>query len=263
MQTRWVAVLYGALLAGGRVMGADADDALPKLALKTHNPVADMTCLPFNSTLDFGLGANHAVNYTVNVQPLLPIRISPEHYIVSRTSLPLTYAQTLTAGGGDHSGLGDVQQSFFWVPKGAATWGFGPFLQLPTATDRTLGMGKWCAGPTAAILKQEHGWTFGALVWQAWSFAGAEDRPAFNQTYVNPFLSYTTPGCTTFGISGEATRDWEADTWLVPVNFTISHLVKLGDQKVSLTLGWHNYVVTPAGGPDWGLKLGIAFLFPE
>jgi hypothetical protein len=47
------------------------------------------------------------------------------------------------------------------------------------------------------------------------------------------------------------------------VNFTISHLVKLGDQKVSLTLGWHNYVVTPAGGPDWGLKLGIAFLFPE
>ncbi len=263
MQTRWVPVILGWMLVCGRVVGEGTNDTLHALALKTHNPVAELTCLPFSSTLDFGLGPDRAANYTVNVQPLLPFRISPDHYIVSRTTLPLIYAQSLTAGGGDHAGLGDVQQSFFWVPKGAAIWGFGPFLQLPTATDRTLGAGQWCAGPTAAILKQEHGWTVGALAWHLWSFAAAGDRPTFNQTYVNPFLSYTTPRGATFGVSGEATRDWTADTWLVPVNCTISQLVKLGGQKISLTLGWHTYVVTPAGGPDWGVKLGVAFLFPE
>jgi len=46
--------------------------------------------------------------------------------------------------------------------------------------------------PTAVVLKQEHGWTYGALANHIWSFAGDDSRADVNATFLQPFLSYTT-----------------------------------------------------------------------
>jgi len=38
------------------------------------------------------------------------------------------------------------------------TWGIGPILQLPTATDEALGTGKWSAGPTLGLVYSAGPW---------------------------------------------------------------------------------------------------------
>ena len=67
---------------------------------------------------------------------------------------------------------------------GGVTWGVGPAIQWPTGTDPLIDSGKWVAGPTAVILEQQSGWTYGVLANHVWSFAdagGPNDQPDVNQ----------------------------------------------------------------------------------
>ena len=49
----------------------------------------------------------------------------------------------------------------------------------------------------------------------------------------------------------------------MPFNFIVSQLVKLGDQPVQFSAGVRYYAEKPDGGPEWGLRLGLTFLFPK
>ena len=84
---------------------------------------------------------------------------------------------------GGQTGIGDVVQSLFISPKAPAAsgwiWGAGPVFLLPTGSDRLLTADKWGAGPTAVMLKQDRGWTYGALANHIWSFAGNSKRADF------------------------------------------------------------------------------------
>nr|MCU0749451.1 hypothetical protein [Akkermansiaceae bacterium] len=153
---------------------------------------------------------------------------------------------------------------FFFSPKSSdPIWGIGPAFLVPTATDSLLGSEKWGAGPTAVVLKQDGPWTYGALANHLWSFAGDDGRDEVNATFLQPFVSYITPTKTTFTINSETTYDWSNEQWNVPVNFIVSQLLKIGDQPVQLFAGARYYLETPDGGPEWGLRLGITFLFPQ
>ena len=77
-------------------------------------------------------------------------------------------------------------------------WGAGPVFLLPTATDDLLGAEKWGVGPTAVALKQEGPWTFGALANHIWSVAGDSNRVDISNTFLQPFMSYTTKTAMTF-----------------------------------------------------------------
>ena len=98
---------------------------------------------------------------------------------------------------------------------------------LPTATEETLGTGKWGAGPTGVVLVQRGPWTVGALANHIWSFAGQEDRPDVNQTFLQPFLNDTTPKATSFFLNTESTYYWESEEWSVPINFGVNQLIIL------------------------------------
>lgn len=107
-------------------------------------------------------------------------------------------------------------------------------------------------------------WTYGALVNHIWSFAGNEDRADVNSTFLQPFISYTTPDAWTFAVNTESTYDWESDEWSVPVNFQVSKLVKFGEQPVSITAGARYWAAAPDNGPQgWGARLAVTFLFPK
>ena len=139
----------------------------------------------------------------------------------------------------------------------------GPVLLLPTATDDLLGGEKWGAGPTALALKQENGWTYGVLANHLWSYAGDSSRADINATFLQPFVSFTTKKQTTFGLNTESTYDWSNRQWTVPINASISQLVKLGGRPVQFSLGVKYYAERPANGPDWGLRFSVTFLFPK
>jgi len=236
-----------------------------ELAKKLQNPVASLISVPIQNNWDFGIGEANAMRYTANVQPVIPFSLTEDWNLITRTIVPVIYAESPVQGGRDAWGLGDVVQSFFFSPKepvGGWIVGAGPVLLYPSATDSLLGAGKWGAGPTAVVLQQNSGWTYGALVNHIWSYEGWGDNEV-NATFLQPFVSYTTKTFTTFGLNTESTYDWRNDQWTVPLVAQVSQLLKIGNQPVQFSLGAKYYADKPNGGPDWGLRFAITFLFPK
>ncbi len=236
-----------------------------ELAKKLQNPVANLISVPIQNNWDFGIGPAGATKYTANIQPVIPFTLNKDWNLITRTIVPVIDAESPVKGGKDHSGLGDITQSFFLSPKEPVDgWilGGGPVLLYPSATENQLGSGKWGAGPTIVALRQEHGFTYGLLVNHIWSYAGWGDKNV-NATFVQPFVSYTTKTYTTFGLNTESTYDWTQDQWTVPVNLTVQQLVKIAGQPIAFQFGYRSYVDAPAGGPNWGLRFAVTFLFPK
>jgi len=246
---------------------ADDQNEAAELAKKLANPVAALISVPIQNNFDFGAGpSGQGFQYKVNVQPVVPFSLSDNWNLISRTIVPFV-SQDDVIGTSSQYGLSDTLQSLFFSPKaptsGGWIWGAGPVLMLPTATDDVLGTGKWGAGPTAVVLKQQNGWTYGGLVNHLWSYAGDGGRANVNSTFVQPFVSYTTKTYTTLGLNTESTYDWQRGQWTVPLNATVAQLVKIGNLPVQFTLGARYYADGPGGGPEWGLRFAITFLFPK
>lgn len=96
-----------------------------------------------------------------------------------------------------------------------------------------------------------------------WHVAGQEEDGTINATFLQPFASYITPTNTTFTLNTESSYDWNHREWSIPVNVVVSQLLKFGDQPVQVFGGVRWHAETPDGGPDWGLRFGITFLFPK
>ncbi|MCA8878862.1 MAG: hypothetical protein KDA73_02675 [Rhodobacteraceae bacterium] len=114
------------------------------------------------------------------------------------------------------------------------------------------------------VLTQKHGWTAGMLANHVWSVNKNDQYGDASNTYVQPFLVYTTAEATSFGINTESTYDWEADTWSVPINMFVGQVVKLGKLPVQINGGVRYWAESPANGPeDWGARIQVTFLFPR
>lgn len=242
--------------------GADATE----LAKKLSNPVASLISLPLQSNFDFGMGTGSGWRYTLNVQPVIPIALSPSWNLISRTIIPIIHQGNVTGPNQSQSGLGDTVQSFFFSPNKSEpfVWAVGPVMLIPTATNSSLGGQKWGLGPTVLVLKQKKGWTYGVLANHIWSFAGKSNRADVNATFLQPFLSYTTKYAWTYGINTESTYDWNSGSWAVPIVPSISKLVRFGKQPISFGGGLRCWVTTPAGGPEGcSLRIVVTALFPK
>ncbi len=204
----------------------------------------------------------------LNAQPVVPISLNEKWNLISRTIVPVIHQSDIFPGAGSQTGLGDTVQSLFFSPKAATAgdwiWGAGPVFLLPTGTDRLLTTDQWAAGPTGVALKQDGPWTYGALANQLWSVAGDDQRPDINATFIQPFLSYTTPAAWTFTAQTESTYDWEGSGWSVPVNLVATKVVKLGNQLASVGGGIRYWAKSPDSGPEgFGVRLAFTLLFPR
>ena len=188
-----VAVALVASAPTGRSETGAAD-----LAQELTNPIADLVTVPIQMNLDNGIGpADDGSKLTTNVQPVIPVGISENWNLVTRTIVPVTYQNDIFPGAGSQFGLGDINLSLFFSPKqptaGGLIWGVGPVLLLPTATDSLIGARKWGAGPAAVGLVLKGPWTVGMLANQVWSFAGDDDRDDISNSFMQPFVAYTWP----------------------------------------------------------------------
>ena len=273
--------LHSTTLLGGLALGcqsapsapppapppASAHDADAELAKQLSNPIAALISVPIQVNVDTGIGADDAERTTINFQPVVPFALDEEWNLITRTIVPLIDAEAPTSTDSDESGLGDILASQWLSPRKPTEsgwiWGVGGAFLLPTASSEALGSEKWALGPTLIALRQEHGWTYGMLANHLWSVAGDDARAEVNSTFVQPFLTFTTHSKTTLALNTESTYDWTASQWSVPVNLQLSQLVRVGKLPLSLGVGYREYVDGPPGGPDWGLRFIVTFLFPK
>ncbi|MEQ9811635.1 MAG: transporter [Azospirillaceae bacterium] len=268
---RWIAAATVAFLAqtpNGSALAQDDGTDAAALAQQLSNPVAAMISVPLQFNYDSGQGAGDGEVFRLNIQPVVPISLSEDWNLISRTILPVIAQDDVAPGSGSQSGIGDITQSLFFSPvaptEGGWIWGAGPALLLPTASDPLLGGDRWAAGPTAVFLRQDSGWTYGGLVNHLWSLSDDDQGNAMSVSYLQPFISYTTSDAWTFGLNAESTYDWRAEQWSVPINLTVSKLVRIGGLPVSIGGGLRYWAEAPDGGPDdIGFRVVLTALFPR
>lgn len=236
------------------------------LAQKLQNPVADLISVPLQFNYDEGFGPSGAGRLTLNIQPVIPISISEDWNLISRTILPVIWQGSTAPGDDEDLALGDTLQSLFFSPKesvGGWILGLGPVALLPTGTTPELRSEQLGLGPTAVALRQHDGWTYGALVNHVWGVTDRGDHEDVNSTFIQPFLSHTWKTGTTLALNAEMTYDWTADEFSLPLNLMVSQLLHFGRQPVQLQLGGRWHIDSPPGGPEWGVRFTITFLFPK
>ena len=235
------------------------------LAAEAQNPVSNLISVPFQYNLTPGIGPNEDKTLSLlNIQPVVPFALSPDLTLVTRTILPVLSQPTATS---NQNGIGDLNPSFFLVPKGRGAWtfGFGPTLVLPTASDSSLGRGKWSAGPAAVAVYSKGPWVAGALVNNIWSFAGNSDRSSVSAFLLQPFINYNLRHGWYLVTAPIITANWlaEGEQWLVPVGGGVGRLFRIGKQPINASLQAYANVVKPDVFGDVTIRAQIQFLFPK
>lgn len=239
-----------------------------ELAKKLANPVANLISMPFQNNTDVGIGENHnGYKNTLNVQPVIPIKLSKKLNLITRYILPVVSQKNITGDSTSQAGLGDLNISAFFSPaeaKKGFVWGLGPVFLVPTATDELLGSKKFSIGPSALALLQTHGMTIGALVSQTWSVAGDEDRSDVNLLYVQPFFTYNWKSGAGVGFSAEISQNWESDNTSIFLIPAVQGITRLGKQTIQLLIGPRFQVVSPdKNGAVFGVRAQLSFVFPK
>ena len=248
---------------------ASAETSKADLAKSLSNPVAALISVPFQYNYDQTIGPeDDGHRSTLNIQPVIPVSISEEWNMISRTILPIIDQSDIAPGSGSQTGTGDVVQSVFFSPKEPTAsgwiWGLGPVFLLPTGSEDELTADKWGAGPTGVVLRQQGPWTYGGLFNHIVDFAGDDDRSDISSTFIQPFMSYTTPSAVTYTLNSESTIDWENEDSAVPINAIVSKVVPIGGQLFSVGGGFRYWADSMENGPEGlGVRLQITALFPK
>jgi hypothetical protein len=256
----------------------------------TQNPVSGLISVPIQSNSNFGIGPFDRNQNVINIQPVIPISLNHSWNMIIRWVAPIVWqpapgttnlevfgieentpaflaAQDVQAHAGIF-GFGDMAPTFFLTPAKShkMIWGAGPMFVLPTATGRVLGQGKFSAGPSVVAVVQPGHWTFGALVNNVWSIAGQSARADVNQMTFQYFVNYNLKKGWYVSVSPIINANWKAtsgNVWTVPVGGGVGRVLRMGFQPVNVSAAFYGNVVHPSGGSPWGMRLQIAFLFPE
>ena len=245
-----------------------AQDDSADLAKQLSNPVSSLISVPFQYNYNDGLAGGDGSQEFVNLQPVIPFSISENWNLISRTIIPMISLEGVPPGAGQTRGVGNVVQSFFFSPKaptaGGLIWGVGPVFQVPTSTDDVFGPQQFGAGLTAVGLLQTNGWTLGALANHIWSVGKEEEYGNSSATFLQPFVSYSTPRGTSVTLNTESTYDWVNEEWSVPINLSVAQIVKVSGQPMQLQAGVRYWADSSPNGPTgWGARLGVTYLFPK
>ena len=238
-----------------------------ELAKAAQNPIANLISLPLQDNINTGIGPDDETQNILNIQPVWPFSLNDDWNVITRTIFPVISQPDILTGKGRVNGLGDTTFTAFFSPKdsGSLTWGVGPVILLPTATDDTLGSDKWGAGVSVVALTMPGNWVVGSLLSNVWSVAGSgnQDINIFTWQY---FINYNLPKAWYLTSAPIITANWEANsdnTWTVPFGGGVGKIFKIGEQPINAQVSAYKNVVAPDFGAEWQFRLQLQFLFPK
>ncbi len=253
---------------------AHAELSAEDLAKIAQNPVGNLISVPFQENAYFNVGPLNGTQNVLNIQPVIPISVSDDWNIITRTILPIISLPGFAPGQGSTSGIGDLQISAFLSPAkpGAWIWGVGAVTQLPTHSNDLLGNNNAGLGPTAVFLHLEHGspWVYGVLVNNVWSVGSSANpfgnAPKYSNGLVQPFLNYNFESGAYLTSSPIITANWEAkgsQVWTVPMGGGVGKLFKIGRLPVNTQISGYYNVVRPDFANNWQIRAQVQFMFPK
>jgi hypothetical protein len=275
LQVGLALLLITAIVDPTRAAEADGDgiieegeDETEELAKAAQNPIANLISLPFQNNTNFGYGPRDKTQNTLNIQPVWPFEITENWNLITRTIVPIVSQPGLSPGQDRETGLGDITFTGFLSPSGSGkvTWGAGPIVLFPSATDNRLGADKWGLGPSIVVLGMPGNWVVGSLFSNVWSVGGSgnEDVNLFTwQVIANYNLSdgwYLTS-------TPIITSNWEAkssDQWTVPVGGGFGKIFRIdGLPPMNAQIqGFYN-VAKPDISGRWSMQVQLQLMFPK
>ena len=257
--------VLGQVLAVSTLGQSEDAEALAKQA---QNPVANLISLPFQNNINLGIGPDDETQNVLNIQPVWPVSIADDWNLITRTIVPVASQPGYYTGGeGRVAGLGDTTFAAYLSPRApsAFTWGVGPILLLPTATDDVLGADKWGAGISAIGLVMPGQWVIGSVISELVSFAGSGEQDVNLLTW-QYFINYNLPKAWYLTSAPIITANWEADSgdvWTIPFGGGFGRVFNIGSQPVNCQVQAFDNVEGPENGPDWQVRLQVQLLFPK
>ena len=99
---------------------ADEEKGTQDLHKATQNPVASLISVPLQNNTNFDIGPLDRTQNVLNIQPVIPMRVSENWNLINRIILPLVYPARLDAAKRRHYGHGR-HQSYVLSLAGQAT----------------------------------------------------------------------------------------------------------------------------------------------
>ena len=208
------ATLATTLLVSAPVRAELSAEELAKLA---QNPVGNLISVPFQNNTNYNVGPLNGNQNILNIQPVIPIELSPEWNIITRTIVPVISQPKLSQDSERKNGIGDTAFTAFLSPAkpGQWIWGVGRIVQIPTNTSDELGNKNWGLGPSFVVLHLEHGspWVYGVLLNNVWSLSSSKQGGSYNNGLIQPFVNYNFKGGLYLTSASDRDRRLESRQW--------------------------------------------------
>ena len=257
-------------LAGLAATPASAEMSAEELAKLAQNPVGNLISVPFQNNTNLNFGPEKGTQNILNIQPVIPVEITKDWNIITRTIVPVIWNPALGPDIDSRSGIGDTVFTAFLSPAnpGEWIWGAGPVVQIPTNSNSELGNKNWGMGPSVVVLHLDHGspWVYGALVNNIWSLTSDKQGGSYNNGLIQPFVNYNFEGGLYLTTAPILTVDWKAESsqqWTVPIGGGVGKIFHIGKLPVNTQLSAYYNVVRPDYGANWQIRAQVQLMFPK
>src|SRR5215469_13930680 len=99
--------------------GEGAANSTEALQKATQNPVANLISVPLQDNMNFGVGPYNGTQNVLNIQPVIPVHITPNWNLINRIIAPIVWQPYTGSNSANASlgtfGLGDLNPSLFFT----------------------------------------------------------------------------------------------------------------------------------------------------
>ncbi|MFZ0135045.1 MAG: hypothetical protein WAK95_21090 [Desulfobacterales bacterium] len=231
---------------------------------QANNPLANMIAVSLHN---YYIGEFTGIEEDGNqfwLRYAQPFSLGKTNWLL-RASLPVN-SYPFGADGSTETGLGDLNvlaAMLFDVGNPAISFGLGPVINAPTATEDVLGADKWSAGFANVLFNaSSKKFQYGYLLTWAASFAGNDDRDDVNLAAFQYFALYQLGEGWYLRSTPVWAYNFDNDTYTVPLGLGIGKVIPT--EKVVMNIFIEPQVSVFDDGdtwPEWQVFVGFNLQF--